>query len=77
MLQPSCRNILEALDRVGDYELQNAVRQLVQLIEPAARFCAYQLERQGAAVPNADALTALGDEDAALPWASLQVGIDG
>lgn len=71
------RSILEALDRVGDYELQNAVRQLVQLIEPSARFCAYQLERQGAAVPSDDALAALGDQDATVTLAALQVGKQG
>lgn len=71
-MMPS-RSILEALDCVADYELQNAVRQLMQLIEPAARFCAYQLERQGASVPGGDALTALGDEDAPLSLAALKV----
>ncbi len=71
------RTLLEALDKVGDYELQGAVRQLLQQVEPAERFCAYQLERQGEGLPAGPALVALGDAEAAVPLKELQAGLMG
>lgn len=67
------KRLLEELCRVGDFALQKAARQLLEQVEPAMRFCAYQLERQGAPAPGPDALCRLGDGETTATLEQLQV----
>ena len=43
----SCRKLTEQLALVGAYEEQSACRQWAEDIQPAVRFCQYQLDRKG------------------------------
>lgn len=52
----ACRKLTEQLALVGAYEEQSACRQWAEDIQPAVRFCQYQLDRKGPPPTTAEPL---------------------
>lgn len=52
------RQLLEGLFQVGDFEQRATCRHFLDQVEPAVRFCEYQISRRGGAAPDASALLA-------------------
>ena len=52
------KQLLEGLFQVGDFEQRATCRHFLDQVEPAVRFCEYQISRKGGAAPDASALLA-------------------
>lgn len=54
------RALLEELFKVGDFDQRATCRHFLDQVEPAVRFCEYQIGRKGGAAPDTAALLAAG-----------------
>jgi signal recognition particle subunit SRP68 len=52
------KQLLEGLFQVGDFEQRGTCRHFLDQVEPAVRFCEYQISRRGGAAPDTAALLA-------------------
>jgi hypothetical protein len=52
------KQLLEGLFQVGDFEQRSTCRHFLDQVEPAVRFCEYQIGRRGGAAPDTAALLA-------------------
>lgn len=52
------RKLLEELFKVGDFDQRATCRHFLDQVEPAVRFCEYQISRRGGAAPDAAAMLA-------------------
>ena len=53
-----CRQLLESLFQVGDFEQRATYRHFLNQVEPAVRFCEYQISRRGGTGADVSALLA-------------------
>ena len=54
------RQLLEGLFQVGDFDQRSTCRHFLDQVEPAVRFCEYQISRRGGAAPDASGLLDAG-----------------